>query len=200
LASGIPDVVVLARYIFGRGRSVATLRRRERLGAPMTAREMPGVMRKEIVSIPAWAFVVAAIVFIAVPFVFFRFSGVWSPDSGAPRLFQIVLTFLPGTILAFLALMVGYVNKDAGQRGMNRTLWTLLVIFIPNAIGFILYFLLRNPIRVECPKCGTVVDPRVNFCPSCRYSFHPTCPQCRSTVRRDDTFCANCGTLIDSAA
>jgi len=200
LASGIPDVVVLARYIFGRGRSVATLRRRERLGAPMTAREMPGVMRKEIVSIPAWAFVVAAIVFIAVPFVFFRFSGVWSPDSGAPRLFQIVLTFLPGTILAFLALMVGYVNKDAGQRGMNRTLWTLIVIFIPNAIGFILYFLLRNPIRVECPKCGTVVDPRVNFCPSCRYSFHPTCPQCRSTVRRGDTFCANCGTQIDSAA
>jgi hypothetical protein len=200
LASGIPDVVVLARYIFGRGRSVATFRHRERLGAPMTAREMPGVMRKEIVSIPAWAFVVAAIVFIAVPFVFFRFSGVWSPDSGAPRLFQIVLTFLPGTILAFLALMVGYVNKDAGQRGMNRTLWTLIVIFIPNAIGFILYFLLRNPIRVECPKCGTVVDPRVNFCPSCRYSFHPTCPQCRSTVRRGDTFCANCGTQIDQVA
>jgi hypothetical protein len=166
----------------------------------MTVREMPGPVRKEILAIPVWAFVVAAIVFIAIPFVFFRFSAVWSPDFGAPRLFQIVLTFLPGTILAFLTLMVGYVNKDAGRRGMNRTLWTLIVIIIPNAIGFILYFLLRNPIRVECPKCGTVVDPHVNFCPGCRYSFHPTCPQCRSTVRRGDTFCANCGTQIDQVA
>jgi len=166
----------------------------------MTATETSGTTRKEILSIPGWAYVVAAIVFIGVPFVFFGFSNVWSRDFDGPRLFQIVVTFLPGTILAFLALMVGYVNKDAGQRGMSRTLWTLLVIIIPNAIGFILYFLMRNPIRVECPKCGIVVDPQVNFCPGCRYSFHPTCPQCRSTVRRGDTFCANCGTQIDQVA
>jgi len=169
----------------------------------MNAREMRGTERKErkeILAIPGWAYAIAAIVFVAVPIVFFGFSGVWSPGSDAPRLFKIVITIIPGTILAFLALMVGYVNKDAGLRGMNRTLWTLVVIFVPNAIGFILYFLLRRPIRVECPKCSAVVDPSVNFCPGCRYSFHPTCPQCRSTVRRGDTFCANCGTQIDQVA
>src|SRR5262249_25272307 len=146
----------------------------------MTVREMPGPVRKELLAIPVWAFIVAAIVFMAVPFVFFNFSGVWSPGFGGPPPVPIrliffpgcVLTCLPGTVLAFLTLMVGYVNKDAGQRGMSRTLWTLLVIIIPNAIGFILYFLMRNPIRVECPKCGIVVDPQVNFCPGCRYSFH----------------------------
>ena len=179
---------------------MATSADRKQLGAPMTAREMPVMKKKEMLAIPAWAYVIAAIVFIAVPFLFFRLSSVWSPNSDAPRIFQIVITIIPGTILAFLTLMVGYVNKDAGLRGMNRTLWTLLVIFIPNAIGFIVYFLLRSPIRVECPKCGIVVDPRVNFCPGCRYNFHPTCPQCRATVRRGDTFCANCGTQIDQVA
>jgi hypothetical protein len=150
--------------------------------------------------IPGWAYALAAAVFILVPVVFYTLTSVWSPESDAPLPFRILLSFFPGTILAFLALMVGYVNKDAGRRGMNRTLWTILVIIVPNAIGFILYFVLRSPIRVECPKCGKVVDPRVNFCPSCGYRFHPTCPQCKSAVRLGDTFCSNCGAQIDQVA
>ena len=31
-------------------------------------------------------------------------------------------------------------------------LWTLLAIFIPNAIGIILYFILRDPVPVPCPS------------------------------------------------
>jgi RNA polymerase subunit RPABC4/transcription elongation factor Spt4 len=99
---------------------------------------------------------------------------------------------VPAFFLSFLTLMMGYVNVDARRRGMNRLLWTLLVIFIPNAIGFILYFLLRSPIRLDCPKCGAIVNPQTNYCPSCRHSFHPTCPECKSSVKPGDTFCANC--------
>jgi putative effector of murein hydrolase LrgA (UPF0299 family) len=164
----------------------------------MTATSTSGVentdkfgIKRELTVIPGWAFVLAVAVFILVPALFFGL--VWSHPSDAPVPFRILISFLPGTILAFLALMVGYVNRDSGRRGMNRTLWTLLVIFVPNAIGFILYFLLRNPIRSECPKCGTGVDLGANYCPGCGYSFHPTCPQCRSAVRTRDTFCANCG-------
>jgi RNA polymerase subunit RPABC4/transcription elongation factor Spt4 len=156
-------------------------------------------IRTEIRVIPGWAFALAVIIFVLCPFVFFGL--VWPRETDPPPLpLQIVIPFLPATILAFLALMVGYVNRDAGRRGMSRTLWTLLVIFIPNAIGFILYFLLRNPIRVECPKCGTVIDPRVNFCPRCGHSFHPTCPQCRAAVRPGDAFCPNCGTQLGQVA
>jgi len=161
----------------------------------MTLRDKRSI-KSEILVIPGWAYLVAVIVFLLVPICFFMLSDVWAPNSGFPLPFKILLTFFPGILLAFLALMVGYVNKDAGQRGMSRTLWTLLVIFIPNAIGFILYFFLRNPLQTECPKCGTVVDQRVNFCPSCRYSFHQTCPKCSSAVRPGDTFCANCGDTI----
>jgi hypothetical protein len=39
------------------------------------------------------------------------------------------------------------------------------VIFVPNAIGFILYFLMRDPLRVNCPKCGAVIDPKSNLLP-----------------------------------
>src|SRR5262245_47514326 len=102
---------------------------------------MPGIKQ----NIPGWAFVLAACLLVGIPFLFFWM--VWPSESNPPAVpFQILLGFMPGVILAFLALMVGFVNKDAGRRGMSRTLWTLIVILVPNAIGFILYFLLRNPI------------------------------------------------------
>jgi double zinc ribbon protein/phospholipase D-like protein len=152
-------------------------------------------IRQEIALIPVWAFVLAAIVFVTVPSIFFGF--VWPNEDQQPGpIFRLVIPFLPAIFLAFLVLMIGYVNRDAERRGMSRTLWTLLVIFIPNAIGFILYFLMRSPVQGLCPKCGTVVDPRVNYCPSCRYSFHPTCSQCKAAVRPADTFCANCGAQL----
>ena len=160
-------------------------------------RERPG-LRAEISLVPVWAWILAAIVFIGIPICFFGF--VWRlSESAPPAVMQAIIGVLPGTFLAFLVLMIGYVNRDAGRRGMSRTLWTLIVTFVPNAIGFILYFLLRSPLRTVCPKCGTVVDLRSNFCPHCRYSFHPTCPQCKGHVRPGDTFCATCGAQLDQA-
>jgi hypothetical protein len=155
-------------------------------------------LRGEIRIIPGWAFAVAAVVFILVPVLFFTF--VWSDDSGAPRAFGFLVSFLPGTVIAFLTLMIGYVNADAGRRGMSRALWTLLVIIIPNAIGFILYLLLRSPIKIACTQCGSMADPRVNFCPRCGFNFQPTCPHCRATVRPGDVFCTTCGKQLDEVA
>src|SRR5215471_9289599 len=157
-------------------------------------------LKSEIRLVPGWAYAVAVVLFFAILFLFYRISGLWSPESDAPYVFRVFVSVFPGTMLAFLALMAGYVNRDAGRRGMSRTLWTILVLVIPNAIGFILYFLLRTTVRVDCPKCGTMLDPGVNFCPRCRYSFHPTCAQCRSTVKPEDTFCSNCGAQINHVA
>jgi Double zinc ribbon len=172
----------------------------------MTTNETPNVERaqgsgfkRELSIIPTWAIVAAALMLICIPVVLF--TVVWRTPLGGPTApIQLVISVSMGFMLGVLMLMIGYVNQDAGRRGMSRTLWTLLVIFIPNAIGFILYFLLRSPIRITCPKCEAVVDPRVNYCPRCRYSFHPTCPQCRSSVKPGDTFCANCGAQIDQVA
>ncbi len=158
-------------------------------------RERAG-LKQEFHIIPVWAFVVAALVFLLIPGLFFGFVWPSEPNPEAPIL-RFLIPFVPATLLAFLVMMIGYVNRDAGRRGMSRTLWTLIVIFVPNAIGFILYFLLRNPITTNCPKCGAAVElPRVNYCPQCRYSFHPTCGHCQSPVRPGDVFCATCGAQL----
>ncbi len=48
---------------------------------------------------------------------------------------------------------------------MNYVLWTFLVILVPNAIGFIIYFVVRQPIMGTCPQCGATVNPGVQLLP-----------------------------------
>ena len=161
----------------------------------MTTHDKPS-LKSEIRIIRGWAVGLAIIIFSVVTFCFFRF--VWGPEESPPAFpVQVLITLLPATLLAVLALMIGYVNQDAGRRGMSRTLWTIIVICVPNAIGFILYFLLRSPLKNRCPECATIVDVRANYCPRCRHNFHPTCAQCKSPVRPNDAYCPNCGSPIE---
>jgi RNA polymerase subunit RPABC4/transcription elongation factor Spt4 len=154
---------------------------------------------REVRVVPRWAVVVAILVFFAVQYAFFQWA--WPSEQNPPPLpLQVALTTMASSILAFLVLLVGYVNRDAARRGMNRTLWTLLVIFVPNAIGFIIYFVVRSPLTVRCPECGTVVDPRANYCPSCRFGFRRTCPQCKSAVDPGDRYCPKCGVEQEASA
>jgi predicted amidophosphoribosyltransferase len=96
-------------------------------------------------------------------------------------------------VLAVFTLMVGYVTRDSRRRGMNVGLWTLLVIFMPGAIGLVLYFLLRQPLLSACPQCSANIAPGMNFCSQCRFQLAPTCPQCQRAVRITDVYCGNCG-------
>jgi RNA polymerase subunit RPABC4/transcription elongation factor Spt4 len=98
--------------------------------------------------------------------------------------------------VACVLLSIGYVNRDAKRRGMNSMLWTLLVItLVPAylATGFIIYFLVREPLPYDCPHCGSLVSARFNYCPNCAYNLHPTCPRCRREVNYTDRFCPYCG-------
>jgi hypothetical protein len=153
---------------------------------------MTSTLKRELGVIPGPAYVIAAVFFVLIQLCFHVL--VWPPHPQGPGLpFRLLFPLIPSTILALIVLMVGYVNRDAGRRGMSRALWTTLVIVIPNAIGFILYFLMRSPLRMSCPSCGSVMAAGANFCANCRYSFNPTCAQCKAAVRDADTFCANCG-------
>jgi double zinc ribbon protein len=98
--------------------------------------------------------------------------------------------------LAILIFMVGYINQDAKRRGMNNTLWTLLVLILTPAwvlLGFIIYFLMREPLPYPCPQCGNSVGARFNFCPNCKCNLHPSCPQCKREVAETDKYCPYCG-------
>jgi Double zinc ribbon len=105
-------------------------------------------------------------------------------------------------VIAPFLLLFGYVNRDAKRRGMNSTLWTLLVILLFPAyfaLGFIVYFLMREPLPYPCPQCGNTVGARFNFCPSCKCNLYPSCPQCKREVAESDKFCPYCGNDLKAA-
>jgi predicted amidophosphoribosyltransferase len=103
------------------------------------------------------------------------------------------LGVLTGGVAGCYVLLVGYVNGDARRRGMNRVLWTLLAIFVPNGLGIILYFLLRHPLTSLCPHCGGPVQPGFGYCPRCGTNLTHFCQRCRHPVQADDIYCSSCG-------
>jgi len=110
------------------------------------------------------------------------------------------------TVVAFLmscfVFLIGYVNRDARRRGMNSALWTLLVVvLLPSAmfVGFLIYFLMRDPLPYPCPQCGKMVGPRFNFCPNCKTNLHPSCPNCKREVEETDKFCPYCAYELGGA-
>ena len=105
------------------------------------------------------------------------------------------IAFTYAIFLVFFAwvLLVGYVYADAKRRGMRYVLWTWLVILVPNAIGFILYFVLRDPLLKPCPHCATPARPSFVFCPACGTAIQPTCPNCSRGVEPGWSNCPHCG-------
>lgn len=148
----------------------------------------------EIKIVPSWAWALATIVFIAAQW-FFNLELAHQHDA-PPAWSRPLLGLLAGIGGGCLLLLIGYINRDAKRRGMSPTLWTLVAIFIPNGLGGLLYFVLRQPLSSACPQCGTAVQSGFNFCPRCSHKLSPTCPQCQHVVAATDVFCPYCGTPL----
>jgi RNA polymerase subunit RPABC4/transcription elongation factor Spt4 len=154
--------------------------------------------KSEVKPIPAWAWVLAGIAFIGAQCFF---NIVVARHSNAPPAWaRPLLGLLLGVMLGCYVLLIGYINRDAGRRGMSRVLWTIVAVIIPNMLGIILYFILRQPLQSVCPQCGSAVQPGFNFCPRCSCKLSPSCPQCQRVVEANDAYCPNCGTSLRSQA
>lgn len=70
-------------------------------------------------------------------------------------------------LIAIWLLCLGYVYGDARQRGMQPVLWVLVAMFVPHLLGFLLYFVMRQPIPSTCPHCGQTIALYQRFCPWC---------------------------------
>ena len=148
-------------------------------------------IHEEIRLIPKAMMVVAVLLFAGLQALLFLV--VFPHDHHAPPMpVRALVAILGGFVLAFFALLIGYVNRDAKRRGMNHVLWTILVLIIPNAIGYIIYFVVRQPIAGRCPNCGVAVNPAYNFCPKCKVNLHPLCPACHRTIEHGAAFCPYC--------
>ena len=160
--------------------------------------ETPTRLTSEIKIVPTWAWALAGIVFIAAQIVF-NGAALW--HSGAPPAWcRAVLGLLAGIGGGCFLLLIGYINRDAKRRGMSPTLWTIMAVIIPNALGIILYFLLRQPRSSTCPQCGNAVQTGFNFCPRCSHKLSPSCPQCQRLVGVNDVYCPYCATSLRSPA
>ncbi len=159
--------------------------------------------QKEWTLVPTAAHVVAALVYFAYVTLM---AAIWLlpaaiAEHQLPHPVQWVFflgTAALGLLMWAFILLLGYIWSDAKRRQMNAVLWVLLAIFIPNAIGIILYFILRDPLTVPCPSCGTPAGKDEAFCSGCGASVRPSCAQCRQPVQSGWTHCGRCGAALAS--
>jgi hypothetical protein len=114
-------------------------------------------------------------------------------QNRAPVPVRILVPVFVPLIFAAYVVAVGYVYGDARRRGMRYVMWTLLAIFVPNGIGIILYFILRDPMPVYCSRCGHPMHADFAFCPGCGSTILPACQGCHKTLSPGWTHCAWCG-------
>jgi len=157
----------------------------------------PG-LTTEIKIVPSWAWTLAMVAFVAAQWFF---NVAVAHHSGAPPAWcRPILGLLAGIGGGCYLLFIGYINRDAKRRGMSPILWTLVAILIPNGLGILLYFILRQPRSSGCPQCGNAVQTGFNFCPRCNYKLSPSCPQCQRVVGANDVYCPFCGTSLRNQA
>jgi len=164
--------------------------------------------------IPRWLVVTVIVLFLLAQVIAYlvninaaSFGGVMFPPElkDQPALAALALAGIVTAVSFFMAIMIfmiAYVNRDAARRGMNSALWTLLVLILtPSSliIGFVIYFLMREPLPYSCPQCSSTVSARFNFCPNCKCNLHPACPQCKREVAELDKFCPYCAFELASA-
>ena len=150
--------------------------------------------RSEMAIVPTVARVIAAIAFVLLQIGLLVLVPTYIKASDRPPMPALVaISIFGGIFLAIIILLIGYVNVDSKRRGMNSLLWTLLVIFIPKALGFLAYFLLRKPLMIGCPKCGTSIGSDFRYCPKCGYAVTPMCRHCGRSIERDYVVCPYCG-------
>ena len=153
----------------------------------------PLPVRRRVIPTTAW--VIAVVVAIIIGLIAIAAVA----GRGAEPIEAILIAPFVAIVLGAYILLVGYVYGDAKRRGMRYVLWTWLAILIPNAIGIILYFILRDPMPVYCSKCGNPNNPKHAFCSKCGAPVAPACPQCKRVVQTEWAHCPSCGFALARA-
>ena len=116
--------------------------------------------------------------------------------------FKVLVFYLTASVLIYAALRV-ITARNPVVAALHLVLaffnaaglWMLLILVLSPAylaIGFLLYFFMREPLPYACPQCAATVGARFNYCPNCKANLHPACPQCKQAVAEIDKFCPNC--------
>jgi hypothetical protein len=152
---------------------------------------------KEVRLIPWVAWLIALAMFAGMASLFLVLVILKDPHAMQwPWIAKAALLVAAPLPLTVYVLLCGYINRDAKRRGMRYVLWTFLAALIPNGIGIIIYFILRDPLLLPCPACGYLTKSSFAFCPQCAAALGPACPLCKKAVEPGWTACAYCGTKL----
>ena len=108
-------------------------------------------------------------------------------------IFPILILFV-GILSIGLEVLIGvYVYRDSVRRGMNAVLWTLVSVFAPYLVGFIIYLFVReNHPNMSCPECNGKITEQYVVCPSCGAPLKASCPNCKTPVEARWKVCPTC--------
>jgi hypothetical protein len=152
--------------------------------------------RENLRVIPRAVWIIALILYIGAV-IGIHFGVTSDPQmSQWPLVGQLAFNLLIPLFIFLPFAFFGYIYGDAKRRHMNAIGWTLLAIFVPYLIGVILYFLLRDPLPINCPGCQSSVPSKFTFCPNCGKPVSPRCPQCGKAVQHAWANCGYCGTKL----
>ena len=152
----------------------------------------------EIRVVPWWAWALGLVGFICAQW-FFNIAVLRHPHA-PPAWVRPIFGLLAGVGAVLLLALIGYISRDSKRRGMSPVLWTLVAILVPNLLGILLYFVLRQPVLRTCPQCGNAARVEFNFCPRCNHKLSPSCPQCQRVVGVNDVYCPYCGSSLRNQA
>ena len=140
--------------------------------------------RKELSVIPRAAWIIAGLFYLGMATLAWFLVPTDHEMLQWPRDGQLAFIFLLPLVFFLIIPLYGYIYGDAKRRAMRYVMWTLLAIFVPDFIGVIIYFILRDPLPLDCPSCHNLVPSKFTFCPHCGNALRPYCPQCGKSVER----------------
>jgi len=142
-------------------------------------------LRDELKVVPIVGKVLAAITYLGLV----TFVGVmcwFGVKDVHEHMLCLLLVILPPLAAAFYVLLLGYVYGDARRRGMNYIAWTILAFLIPNALGIVIYFIMRAPLGGGvCAHCNSRIPAGSVFCNRCGTRVAPTSPSNQITPAPD---------------
>lgn len=111
-----------------------------------------------------------------------------------------ISTIIIMVLIVSLIVSIGvYVYGDAQKRGLDPLVWTLVVLLVPNLIGFIIYLIVRSnkePMNT-CNNCGGFVKESYHNCPYCGEKQEiNVCPSCNHVVETNWKVCPHCSNQL----
>lgn len=115
-----------------------------------------------------------------------------------PSLFSKISVIVLGMICLSAAavywlLIAAWLYKAAYEASMNAVFWGILGL-IGNLAAVILFMIARRSYQV-CPSCGKRQKHGV-YCSDCGSPFGISCSWCGENVKKEDTYCKNCGKYL----